>query len=105
MAASQNLSYAAAAILAAVDAGYGYGLSVIEMTGLPSGTVYPALRRLEEGKYLASQWESERIAMKEQRPSRKYYTVTARGRDLLNSTLERYPLLRKIEAAPAGGRR
>ena len=103
MAVSTNLSYAAAAILAAIDAGYGYGLSVIEMTGLPSGTVYPALRRLEAAKYLSSQWENERLALKEQRPSRKYYTVTAKGRELLKVTLERYPLLRKIETAPAGG--
>ena len=34
-------------ILQTLHAGYVYGFSVMEMTGLPSGTVYPALRRLE----------------------------------------------------------
>lgn len=42
-----KLSHTAAMILHAIGAGSGYGLSVMEMTGLPSGTVYPALRRLE----------------------------------------------------------
>ena len=105
MGSSSNLSYSAAAILAAVDAGYGYGLSIIETTGLPSGTVYPALRRLEAGDCLTSKWENERLALKEQRPSRKYYRVTTKGRELLKLALDRYPLLRKMETAPAGGYR
>ena len=42
-----RLSHTAAMILKAIHAGPGYGLSVMEMTGLPSGTVYPAMRRLE----------------------------------------------------------
>ena len=44
---SPKLSHTAAMILQAIDAGDGYGFSVMGMTGLPSGTVYPAMRRLE----------------------------------------------------------
>jgi len=41
MAAELKLSHTAAMILHAIHAGDGYGFSVMEMTGLPSGTVYP----------------------------------------------------------------
>ena len=42
-----RLSHSAALILKALSLGYCFGLDVMEATGLPSGTVYPALRRLE----------------------------------------------------------
>jgi len=42
-----KLSHTAAMILQAIHAGHIYGFSVMQMTGLPSGTVYPAMRRLE----------------------------------------------------------
>jgi DNA-binding PadR family transcriptional regulator len=48
-------------ILRAVDAGYGYGFSVMEVTGFPSGTVYPAMRRLERDQRIRSQWERQSI--------------------------------------------
>ena len=48
MAVESKLSHTAAMILQAIPAGYGYGFSVMEVTGLPSGTVYPAMRRLEQ---------------------------------------------------------
>jgi len=35
-----------------------YGFSVMEMTGLPSGTVYPAMRRLERDELIRSHWET-----------------------------------------------
>jgi hypothetical protein len=49
MASEAKLSHTAALILHAISSGHGYGFSVMEVTGLPSGTVYPALRRLERG--------------------------------------------------------
>ena len=54
-----KLSHTAAMILQAIHAGHVYGYSVMEMTGLPSGTVYPALRRLERDDLIRSQWESQ----------------------------------------------
>ena len=62
MAVEAKLSHTAAMILQAVNAGYIYGFSVMEMTGLPSGTVYPAMRRLERDGLIQSKWEQETIA-------------------------------------------
>ena len=87
------LSYAATVILQAVGSGYQYGFDIIDMTGLPGGTVYPALRRLEEADYVASQWEPHRIAQRQQRPPRKYYELTREGRDMLAEAVKRYRLL------------
>jgi hypothetical protein len=50
----------------------------MEMTGLPSGTVYPAMRRLERDELIRSHWERQSIADAEQRPPRKYYKLTRR---------------------------
>ena len=83
MASEAKLSHTAAMILQAIHAGYVYGFSIMEMTGLPSGTVYPAMRRLERDDLIRSQWESQAIADKEQRPPRKYYKITAAGRSTL----------------------
>jgi DNA-binding PadR family transcriptional regulator len=91
-----KLSHTAAMILQAVDAGFIYGFSIMEMTGLPSGTVYPAMRRLERDDLIRSQWEKQSIADAEQRPPRKYYKLTAAGRNTLESSRKRYPLLERL---------
>jgi len=100
MAAEKNpetkLSHTAAMILQAVDAGFIYGFSIMEMTGLPSGTVYPAMRRLERDDLIRSQWEKQSIADDEQRPPRKYYKLTAAGRVTLETSRRRYPLLERL---------
>lgn len=100
MAAEMKLSHTAAMILQAVNAGYGYGFSVMEMTGLPSGTIYPAMRRLERDELLRSQWEQQSIADAEQRPQRKYYKLTRLGKLTLESSRRRYPLLVKLIPTP-----
>lgn len=83
-------------ILQAIQAGYMYGFSIMEMTGLPSGTVYPAMRRLERDDLIRSQWERQSIADAEQRPPRKYYKLTAAGRASLEASRRRYPLLERL---------
>ena len=88
-----NLSYTSAVILQAVAAGAEYGFTIIELTGLPSGTVYPALRRLEDARYVRAQWESEGKAHKEGRPARRYYEITSAGSRALAEALKRYRLL------------
>src|SRR6266702_3656290 len=93
MAAESKLSHTAAMILQAIHAGHVYGFSIMEMTGLPSGTVYPALRRLERDDLIRSHWEQQSIADSEQRPPRKYYKLTRAGRATLESSQKRYPLL------------
>src|SRR5258706_376844 len=68
MAVEPKLSHTAAMILQAIHAGYGYGFSVMEITGLPSGTVYPAMRRLEQTDLVRSQSERQSTADAEPRP-------------------------------------
>jgi PadR family transcriptional regulator, regulatory protein PadR len=83
--AAPKPSPAAKLILRAMADGpvYFYGLRVIRITGLPSGTVYPAIRRLERDGLVQSHWEQESIADAEQRPLRKYYKLTPSGRQQL----------------------
>jgi len=87
------LSFSATVILQAVANGYQYGFDIMDMTGLPSGTVYPALRRLEDMGYVSSKWEIHRIAQRELRPPRKYYEVTDDGDEALAEAVKRYRLL------------
>jgi PadR family transcriptional regulator, regulatory protein PadR len=92
-------TYATTVILHAVANGYLYGFDIIDVTGLPGGTVYPALRRLEEAGHVVSTWEKESIAQGEPRPRRKYYELTRTGRDALSEALKRYRLLGPAPAA------
>lgn len=96
MTGEPRLSHTAALILQAVNAGYIYGFSVMEVTGLPSGTVYPAMRRLERDELIRSHWEQQSIADSEQRPPRKYYKLTRTGNITLEASRKRYPLLSKL---------
>ena len=96
MGADPKLSHTAAMILQAIHGGYKYGFSIMEMTGLPSGTVYPAMRRLESDGLIRSQWERQAIADAEQRPARKYYKLTATGVSSLEASRKRYPLLERL---------
>ena len=57
MTSAPRLSHSAALILKALSLGYCFGLDIMEATGLPSGTVYPALRRLERYGLVESKWE------------------------------------------------
>jgi DNA-binding PadR family transcriptional regulator len=92
------MTYVTATILQAVASGYRYGFDVIDATGLPGGTVYPALRRLEDAGHLSASWEKESIARAEPRPPRRYYELTRAGRAALAAAAERYRL---AERAPA----
>lgn len=86
------LSLSATFVLQAVANGYGYGFDIMDATGLPSGTVYPALRRMEASALVTSKWENAATAQREQRPPRKYYGVTRSGQIALADALERYRL-------------
>jgi PadR family transcriptional regulator len=88
-----KLTHTSALILRTIGAGYRYGFDIMEATGLPSGTVYPALRRLEQQSLVASTWEKESKALAEQRPARKYYRLTAAGERTVAKAVQRYPLL------------
>ena len=73
------LSYTGLFVLQALAQGYRFGFDVMEVTGLPSGTIYPALRRLEALGLVSSDWEKDVKARKEGRPRRRYYEVTTAG--------------------------
>jgi PadR family transcriptional regulator PadR len=96
MAEAPKLSHTSAMILQAIGAGHIYGYTVMEVTGLPSGTVYPALRRMEGDQLIRSQRERQSIADAEQRPPRKYYKLTRAGEKTLEASRKRYPLLAKL---------
>lgn len=96
MAREPRLTHITALILKAIEAGFIYGFSIMEMTGLPSGTVYPAMRRMEEDQLIRSRWERQAIADREQRPPRKYYQLTSSGKTALEASRKRYPLLERL---------
>ena len=95
----RRLSVAAVSVLQAVANGFIYGFEIIDATGLPSGTVYPALSRLERDGLLKSAWEDDQAAHDEGRPARRYYRVTAPGTRALDQTLAYYRTL--IPLTPA----
>jgi PadR family transcriptional regulator PadR len=94
------LTHITALILQAIDSGFVYGFSIMDMTGLPSGTIYPAMRRMEEDQLIRSRWERQAIADREQRPPRKYYQLTITGKTALQASRKRYPLIERL--VPAG---
>lgn len=55
-----------------------YGLELSKAAGLPSGTIYPILARLEKHGWLQGTWESI-DPVQEGRPPRRYYTLTGEG--------------------------
>jgi DNA-binding PadR family transcriptional regulator len=95
----RGLSFAAVTVLSAVASGSRHGFDIIEATGLPSGTVYPALGRLERDGFVRSSWEDPAAARREKRPPRRYYRVTAHGTRVLEGELAKY---RTLGAAPRG---
>jgi DNA-binding PadR family transcriptional regulator len=94
MSEAVRLSHTSALILQSIGAARHYGFDVMVATGLPSGTVYPALRRLERDRLVVSRWEE--LPGRAQRPARKYYRLTAAGAATLHNVQQRYPLLRHL---------
>ena len=100
----RRLSVTVCSVLQSVVDGAHYGFDIIEHTGLPSGTVYPALSRLERDGYLASSWEDEGRAHGEGRPARRYYRVTVAGARALREAMAYYRALLPALQRPARGR-
>ena len=61
----------------------------MDATGLPSGTVYPILSRVDRRGLVAASWEDPESHRSEGRPARKYYRLTAEGRVALSGAVER----------------
>ena len=97
-----RLSYASAVVLQLLANGYRYGFDIMDASGLPGGTVYPALRRLERDGLVRSRWEAESTATRAKRPRRRYYEVSTDGAEALDAARKRFPLLQHApEAVPA----
>ncbi len=89
-------------VLHSVASGCCYGFDIMDVTGLPSGTVYPALSRLERSGFVTARWEDQRKAQREKRPPRKYYAITQVGKKKLVDAAERLMELQRLLPTPPG---
>ncbi len=93
-----RLTYPTTLVLQALLQGHHHGFDIMDATGLPSGTVYPILRRLDDEGHVRSRWEKEGLARREQRPPRRYYELTANGRRVAADAASRYRALQDVGA-------
>jgi hypothetical protein len=73
------LTYSTTVILQAIANGYLHGFDIIDITGMPGGTVYPALRRLDEAGYLVRMGEAEHRAVGTAPAAQANQELAARG--------------------------
>ena len=97
--AGTRMTVATALILGAMRDGARYGFDIMDVTGLPSGTVYPALRRLEANGSLRSTWEPAAAALEAGRPRRRVYEITPDGAALLPAAREKLASLPGLAGA------
>jgi len=90
------ITYPTTLVLQAIADGVRYGFDIADRTGLRTGTVYPALRRLETHGFVRSSWESEKRARREQRPARRYYEITKAGASTLAAAVKRFENLGRL---------
>src|SRR5262245_47876599 len=96
---NRPLSFSAASVLRAIADGVRFGFDIMDQTCLPSGTVYPALSRLERDGFVKSQWEDLQKAHGERRPPRRYYRITTEGERALQRAIERFQALTSVRAS------
>jgi PadR family transcriptional regulator, regulatory protein PadR len=78
------------AVLMDAPDGEVYGLQVMQGAGLNSGSVYPALAGMERAGWLTARQECIDPHI-EQRPSRRYYRLTAAGAAAAETAMARLP--------------
>lgn len=98
---TRTLGLVSATILQAVLEGGRYGLDIMDVTGLPDGTVYKTLHRMEKRGLVQAHWEEPEIAERERRPRRKYYAITASGEVELARVAKRFLDFSRGGADPA----
>jgi PadR family transcriptional regulator, regulatory protein PadR len=98
-------TYPTALVLQALLDGHHHGFDIMDATALPSGTVYPILRRLEAEAVVRSTWEVAEIARDEQRPPRRYYQLTGGGRAVAKRAITHVaaPGQRRLAPRPVEG--
>ncbi|TMQ99248.1 PadR family transcriptional regulator [Actinomadura soli] len=77
-----------------------YGLEMVQATGLPSGTVYPIITRLEQRGWITSRWEEPAEHEAEGRPRRRYYQLTKEGTEAARIALANAHQNRAVRTAP-----
>jgi DNA-binding MarR family transcriptional regulator len=102
VASTSYLTYPTALVLQALSRGHRYGFDIMDATGLPSGTVYPILRRLARQRLLRSDWQNLNDVDRD-RPRRRYYELTAAGERVLAEAAERYKGLQSAFAVGSAG--
>jgi PadR family transcriptional regulator, regulatory protein PadR len=84
-----------------------YGLEISKEAGLPRGTIYPILTRLEQAGWLDSFWEDIDEAA-EGRRKRRYYRLSekgaVKGRQALEAASQRLSLGWLPALGPGGAR-
>ena len=93
-----RITYPGACVLQAVARGCRYGFDIMDFAGLPSGTVYPILRRYEKLGLLQSDWEQTDDAHAKGRPRRRNYELTEDGEAALKQAADRFALHQRIFA-------
>jgi DNA-binding PadR family transcriptional regulator len=93
------LAFGSIAILHAIADGNRFGFDIMDVTGLTSGTVYPALDKLETLGLVTSSWEDARVARRDKRPPRRYFDLTSAGAHALAAGLARYKNLKPVSLA------
>jgi PadR family transcriptional regulator PadR len=72
-----------------------YGLDLCAAIGLPSGTIYPIMARLERIGWVESDWEDPNAHIAEGRPRRRYYRLTREGAECATEALRAIRQARK----------
>jgi DNA-binding PadR family transcriptional regulator len=98
-----RLTHATALILQALASGSRHGFQIMEVTGLPSGTVYPVLRRLERESAVESEWEDEDEAHAAGRRRRRIYGLTGSGQLIAERARQRLAATQRVLADGALG--
>ena len=96
-----RMTQVTALVLRAVARGHRYGFDIMEACGLPSGTVYPALRRMDKAGLLHSGWEDAEAAHAQGRPRRRTYALSAAGLEALGEADAKLAEVRRLLKALA----
>jgi PadR family transcriptional regulator, regulatory protein PadR len=75
-----------------------YGLELANASGLKTGTIYPALARLEQAGWVSSYWEDVDPGAVG-RPKRRLYRLTGEGADAARAAVDEQ--LQRLSAAQA----
>ena len=76
------------AVLLEDPLGQHYGLDISRRLGLPTGSIYPILARLERADWVSSRWEDVDPNAVGRRP-RRYYRLTGAGAEQARQVIDR----------------